>query len=115
MSGLIGLLVLFAGAASYVLVPVCVVGYYMNVSKLGVELAKIYPAIWDQIQPRLFTKASRQAKQRERMNIFIREREYLSYGDASLSELGNRVRLFDRGTTLSGIIWFAVFFWALLR
>jgi hypothetical protein len=112
---LLQLLFIVAAAISFVLAPVCVIGYYLFVSKLGVEVAKRDPALWEEIRPRLNTNMSRQARQQERLHYFVREREYLEFGDARITKLGNRVRLLDRGAIIFGITWFAFFFWMWLR
>lgn len=112
---LLQLLFIAAGAISFVLGPICVIGYYVVTSKLGVEVAKRDPALWEEIRPRLHTNMNRQARQQERLHYFIREREYLEFGDARITKLGNRVRLLDRGATIFVITWFAFFLWMWLR
>lgn len=107
MTGLIGLLLILAGAMSYILVPICVVAYYMGISKLGAELAKVDSAIWEEIRPRMTMRMGKQARQRERLSLFIREREYLAYGDARISALGDRVRMLDRAILIFGVTFLA--------
>jgi hypothetical protein len=108
---LIGLLVLAGGALGFVLMPICVAGFFFSLAKLGDALKTTDPDVWDEVRPRLYSSMGRQSRQRERLNFFIREREYLAYGDAKISALGDRARMFDRGMTVCFVMWIAALCW----